>query len=169
MDSITVYIGLGSNLSEPVNQVHRAYQALGDIAGTTAIQLSPLYCSKAIGPANQPDYVNAVAQLATALSPIQLLEALQAVELQQQRVRVERWGPRTIDLDILLYGKAEIRTPRLTVPHAELKRRNFVLKPLLDLDAQLHLPDGTSVAAIHTHIGMAGLTLLDQPSLGNRS
>lgn len=164
MDSTTVYIGLGSNLADPVSQVRRAYRAVGQITDCTALQLSPLYVSKAVGPAGQPDYINAAAQVTTTLSPIQLLERLQNIEFEQQRVRTEHWGPRTIDLDILLFGDAIISTPRLTVPHAYLKRRNFVLAPLLDLNPELRLPDRTSVADILAEIGMTDLRLLSQSS-----
>lgn len=166
MNSIIAYIGLGSNLAEPVQQVRNAYQALEGTAGITTINLSPLYRSKAVGPGRQPDYLNAAAQLKTTLSPIQLLEALQGIEHQQQRVRAERWGPRTIDLDLLLYGDIMIDTPRLTVPHSHLKRRNFVLAPLLDLNIELRLPDNILATDALTCLGMTDLTLLAGHDLG---
>lgn len=168
MDSTIVYVGLGSNLADPVSQVQRAYHALGKVADDATLQLSPLYASKAVGPAGQPDYINAVARLKTKLSPIQLLNALQNIELQQQRVRAEHWGPRTIDLDILLYGNVVISTPRLSVPHAYLTSRNFVLAPMLDLNPELCLPDQTPVARLLAELGMSGLALLSQTTLRSR-
>lgn len=166
MDSVTVYVGLGSNLADPMSQVLTAYHAMGDIGRTVAVRLSPLYSSKAVGPAGQPDYVNAAAELHTTLSPIELLDALQDIEARQQRVRNERWGPRTIDLDILLYDDKAIYTPRLTVPHAYLYQRNFVLAPLLDLAPGLRLPNGTAIASLLQSSGIADLVQLPQPSSG---
>lgn len=167
MHSTTVYVGLGSNLADPVSQVFNAYNAMDKIAATTATRLSPLYRSMAVGPTGQPDYVNAVAEIQTDLTPIQLLEALQEIEQQQQRVRIEHWGPRTIDLDILLYGGAGIDTPRLTVPHAYLHKRNFVLAPLHDLVPSLRLPNGDIIVNLLSEVGMADLTLMNPTPLGD--
>lgn len=160
MQWITAYVGLGSNLQEPIKQVQQAYAAMAHIPATQTQQLSPLYTSSPIGPAGQPDYINAVAHLLTRLPPLSLLSALQAIEIQQQRVRDIHWGPRTIDLDLLLYGRVTIDTPQLNVPHQHLKQRNFVLAPLLDLAPQLRLPDQSCLAACLTEVGWAGLAPL---------
>ena len=133
-EAVTAYIGLGSNLQQPIEQVKRALQQLTKIPHTYLLAASPLYRSAPLGPADQPDYINAVAALDTRLAPLDLLDALQAIEQQQGRVREgERWGPRTLDLDLLLYGDQQFQTERLTVPHPGLGERNFVLYPLHDI------------------------------------
>lgn len=167
MNTISVYVGLGSNLSDPVRQVQTAFESMSQLAAVSAARLSPLYQSAAVGPAGQPDYINAAAHLVTSLPPIELLEALQTIEQKQMRVRGERWGPRTIDLDILLYGTTAITTPRLSVPHPYLKQRSFVLAPLMDLDPALTLPDGTVVANLLAVVGSASIHQLPQIEYGN--
>lgn len=142
------YIGLGANLGEPVATLKAAVAALRSSAGCRVLALSCLYRSAAIGPAGQPDYVNAALQLATTLTPHELLATLQAIENRHGRVREIRWGARTLDLDLLLFAQDVIRTADLTLPHAELGLRNFVLRPLLDIDATLCLPDGQALATL---------------------
>lgn len=142
------YIGLGGNLDNPRDQVERAFVELGQIPNTRLIAHSPLYRSAPVGPGEQPDYVNAAALLETSLSPLALLDALQAIEQAHQRVRIERWGPRTLDLDILLIDQQTIASERLTVPHPYLTQRNFVLYPLVDIAPDLVLPDGTSLGQL---------------------
>ncbi|WP_177410193.1 2-amino-4-hydroxy-6-hydroxymethyldihydropteridine diphosphokinase [Pseudomonas sp. LFM046] len=138
-----VYIGLGSNLAEPVAQLRGALAALGELPQTRLAAVSSLYASDPLGPPDQPRYVNAVAALDTQLAPLQLLDALQAIELAQGRVRKdERWGPRTLDLDILLFGQHRIDEPRLQVPHYHMHARAFVLYPLAEIASDLQLPDG---------------------------
>jgi 2-amino-4-hydroxy-6-hydroxymethyldihydropteridine diphosphokinase len=128
--SVTAYIGLGSNLQQPIQQVKQALLHLAELPQTHLLNASPLYRSAPLGPADQPDYINAVAALATRLSPLALLDALQTIERQQGRVREgERWGPRTLDLDLLLYAEQKIQNDRLRVPHPGLGERNFVLYP----------------------------------------
>lgn len=162
MNTISAYVGLGSNLGDPAQQVRVAFDAMAQLQAVGEARLSPLYRSTAVGPPGQPDYINAAAHLITSLSPIELLEALQKIELSQLRVRGERWGPRTIDLDILLYGAVTIATPRLRVPHPYLEQRSFVLAPLLDLNPTLILPNGTVVANLLAAIGTAGIHQLHQ-------
>lgn len=145
---VVTYVGIGSNLDDPRRQVVRAVQSLGQLPDTRLIACSPWYLSAPLGPAPQPPYINGVAMLATTLDPEQLLGALQAIEGRQGRVRGERWGPRTLDLDILLFGAETIATPLLRVPHPELGRRAFVLHPLADLSPALILPDGTALAEL---------------------
>lgn len=140
-----VFIGLGSNLADPRSQVLTAYAAMDRLPRTRCLELSPLYQSRAIGPV-QPDYINAVARIATELAPLELLDSLQEIERQQHRVRLERWGPRTIDLDILLIDNLQLNHERLTLPHPLMNQRSFVLVPLHDLAPDLQLPDGRPMA-----------------------
>ncbi|WP_039915362.1 2-amino-4-hydroxy-6-hydroxymethyldihydropteridine diphosphokinase [Cellvibrio mixtus] len=144
---VPAYIGLGSNLEAPLDQVKRAFDELGTLPHTRLIARSALYQSRAIGP-EQPDYINAVARIETGLTPLDLLDALQALEHAHRRVRLQHWGPRTLDLDLLLYGDETIQHPRLSVPHPYLTRRAFVLYPLADIDPNLQLPDGQSLQAL---------------------
>lgn len=144
---VRAYIGLGSNLDDPKGQLQRAIEALRKLPDSRLTAVSRFYRSSPMGPAGQPDYVNAVAMLDTRLEPLALLDALQAIEQQQGRVRQgERWGPRTLDLDILLYGAEMINLARLVVPHPEIKQRNFVLQPLNELAPKLVFLDGSTLA-----------------------
>ncbi len=153
-----VYVGIGSNLESPVQQVSAAWIAMHALPGTCCLGLSGLFASVAVGPGNQPDYVNAAARLTTLLPPIELLDELQAIEHRHKRVRNQKWGPRTLDLDILLIDDTFIDHPRLQVPHPRLQERNFVLAPLLDLNPALVLPDRTSVQTLLARCGNKGLS-----------
>ena len=127
---IRVYIALGSNLAHPLQQVKAALEALEHLPRTRLILCSSFYRTKPLGPQNQPDFLNAVVALDTLLPAEQLLDHTQAIERNQGRVRKdERWGPRSLDLDIMLYGDQVIHTDRLTVPHYGLKEREFMLYP----------------------------------------
>ncbi|ATM97142.1 2-amino-4-hydroxy-6-hydroxymethyldihydropteridinepyrophosphokinase [Yersinia frederiksenii] len=140
---IRVYIALGSNQSMPLQQVKAALEALEHLPRTRLVACSPFYRTKPLGPQDQPDFLNAVVALDTSLPPEQLLDCTQAIERNQGRVRKEqRWGPRTLDLDIMLYGDQVITTDRLTVPHYGLKEREFMLYPLVDIAPDLIFPDG---------------------------
>ncbi|MFU2079275.1 2-amino-4-hydroxy-6-hydroxymethyldihydropteridine diphosphokinase [Avibacterium endocarditidis] len=141
-----VYIALGSNLATPVQQLENALQALQQLPHSQLVAVSHFYQSKPLGPQDQPDYVNAVACLATALAPLDLLDQLQRIEQEQGRVRLRRWGERTLDLDILLYGNEIIQSERLTVPHYDMQHREFVIVPLYEIAPNLTLPDGKNVA-----------------------
>ncbi len=143
------YIAIGSNLASPLEQVNAAVQALGDIPHTRVVALSSFYRTPPLGPQDQPDYLNAAIALDTALNAEALLDNTQRIELQQGRVRKEeRWGPRTLDLDIMLFGDAVINTERLTVPHYDMKRRGFMLWPLFEIAPDLIFPDGESLSAL---------------------
>lgn len=135
-----VYIGLGSNLDQPQQQIKTAVGQLHELAKSRYIKDSGLYKSRPMGPQDQPDYFNAVALIETQLTAIELLDELQVIETRQGRVRTQHWGPRRIDLDILLYGDQQISTERLQVPHPGLCEREFVLYPLLRLDDALNIP-----------------------------
>lgn len=130
--TIRAYVGLGSNLDAPAEQLRSALQALDQVEATRLVAASALYTSDSLLP-GQPRYTNAVAALDTALAPLALLDALQAIENDQGRVRKERWGPRTLDLDILLFGDQVLDQPRLKVPHYHMHARPFVLYPLAEL------------------------------------
>ncbi|GAB4300328.1 MAG: 2-amino-4-hydroxy-6-hydroxymethyldihydropteridine diphosphokinase [Thiohalomonadaceae bacterium] len=157
MAAVRAYIGLGSNLEHPTEQLRRALDALAQLPQTRLAGCSRFYRSVPLGPQDQPDYVNAVAAIDTELAPEALLDALQAVETAQGRVRLRRWGPRTLDLDVLLYGNEVLATPRLTVPHPGLAERSFVLHPLAELAPGLVLPDGRSLAALLEQCDSTGL------------
>jgi len=133
---VEAFIGLGSNLEQPLQQIEQAIQSLGDSQGITLKAVSSKYKSAPVGPEGQQDYINAVASIETQLSAEQLLDALQAIENRQGRIRNERWGSRTLDMDILSYGNEIIETERLTVPHRELPNRNFVLLPLIEITSE---------------------------------
>ncbi len=136
-----VYIGLGSNLNDPILQIHTALQSLASVRDSSLLRHSSLYCNPPMGQLLQPNYVNAVAALDTHLSALALLDELQRLEQASGRVRTaERWGPRTLDLDLLLYGEEVIHHPRLRVPHPGLSQRNFVLYPLEEIAPDLMIP-----------------------------
>ncbi|WP_286912010.1 MULTISPECIES: 2-amino-4-hydroxy-6-hydroxymethyldihydropteridine diphosphokinase [unclassified Pseudomonas] len=154
------FIGLGSNLDAPAEQLRSALQALDQLDGTRLAAASALYTSDSLLP-GQPRYTNAVAALDTALAPLALLDALQAIELDQGRVRKERWGPRTLDLDILLFGDQIIDVPRLQVPHYHMHARPFVLYPLAELvPHDFQLADGRALAQMLEACPYVGLERL---------
>lgn len=157
------YIGLGSNLENPLAQVIRAFDELAEIPSTQLLARSPIYSSLPVGP-EQPDYINAVALLDTRLAPLALLDALQAIEQAHARVRIQHWGPRTLDLDLLLYDDDIIEMERLKVPHPYLTQRSFVLYPLADITPDLHLPDGTALADLLNRCPADGLVRLPSPA-----
>lgn len=143
-----VYLILGSNLNEPEEQVNSAIKAISELPHTMFISQSPWYRTRPMGPQDQPDYLNVALAIDTELAPETLLDNTQAIELTQGRVRKEghRWGPRTLDIDIMLFGDEIINTERLTVPHYGLKEREFMLYPLADLAPNLCFPDGERLA-----------------------
>ena len=157
---ITAYIAIGSNLADPVAQANKAIEALRHHPHIKLIACSSLYSSTPMGPQDQPDYINAVAEIQTELSPLELLDATQAIEQHQGRVRKdERWGPRSLDLDILLYSDQVIDNERLTVPHYGMKVREFVLYPLYEISPNLSLPDGIELKSLLNSIDRNGLSI----------
>ncbi|MDQ7858773.1 MAG: 2-amino-4-hydroxy-6-hydroxymethyldihydropteridine diphosphokinase [Armatimonadota bacterium] len=140
-----VYLGLGANLGDRETTLARALEALA-ARGVRVLRRSPVYETEPVGRANQPPFLNQVVEAETDLTPEELLEVAQAIERDHGRVRGERWGPRTLDLDILLFGDATVASARLHLPHPEVTRRRFVLQPLADLQPDLVLPGGASVA-----------------------
>lgn len=157
-----VFVALGSNLAQPLQQVRAALTALDNVPLTRVSKCSSFYRSRPLGPQDQPDYLNAVVALETDLSAEQLLDHTQAIELEQGRERkAHRWGPRTLDLDILLFGDAVIDTARLTVPHYDMKNREFMLYPLAEIAPDLVFPDGESLAYRLARVDRNGLTHWD--------
>ena len=135
-----VYLSLGSNLGDCLKHIREAIRELQQLPNSTFQTCSSLYQTKAIGPGVQNDYINAVCCLHTTLAPDLLLQHLQRIEQQHQRVRRERWGPRTLDLDILLFADQQINSPALTIPHPGIQSRAFVLYPLQEIAPLLILP-----------------------------
>jgi 2-amino-4-hydroxy-6-hydroxymethyldihydropteridine diphosphokinase len=132
------YVGIGSNLDDPRAHVTRAFDELDQLPHTRVVRKSSLYRSAPLGYAAQPDFVNAVAQLETALPAERLLDELQQLEARHGRTRSFANAPRTLDLDVLLFGDLELRTKALTVPHPRMHERAFVLEPLLEIAPHLH-------------------------------
>jgi 2-amino-4-hydroxy-6-hydroxymethyldihydropteridine diphosphokinase len=157
---ISCFIAVGSNVSDPVSQANEAIAALHLLPNSEWVASSSLYCSRPMGPQDQPDYINAVVEIKTQLTPLELLDCTQRIELEQGRVRKdERWGPRTLDLDIILYGNEVIDSERLTVPHYGMKEREFVLYPLAEIAPSLQLPDGTQLAELLKEVDRNGLSV----------
>ncbi|ENV01698.1 MULTISPECIES: 2-amino-4-hydroxy-6-hydroxymethyldihydropteridine diphosphokinase [Acinetobacter] len=150
--TITTYIGLGSNLGDSRQILSEAIAKLKTLG---MVKVSRLYQSPPMGPQDQPNYLNAVAKLNTDLAPLDLLDHLQRFEQEAGRVRLRRWGERTLDLDLLIYGNEKIHNERLTVPHIGILQRDFVVIPLLDLDADLQINDQP----------LKNLELIQQPTL----
>jgi 2-amino-4-hydroxy-6-hydroxymethyldihydropteridine diphosphokinase len=157
-----IYIGMGSNLADPAEQLRSAVEALTQLPQTELIGVSGFYQSDSLL-SGQPRYTNAVAALDSTLPPLELLDALQAIENGQGRERLERWGPRTLDLDIVLFGDRQIDEPRLKVPHYHMQERAFVLYPLAELaPADLRLADGRSLSDLLAACPFVGLERLSQ-------
>ena len=157
------YIGLGSNLQDPRAQVLRACEALKGLAGTRLVRLSPLYRSRPLGSVAQPDFVNAVAGLLTQLDPRALLDELLALERTLGRPAEHgHWGPRIIDLDLLVYGRERREEQGLTLPHPGIVERNFVLYPLCDLAPDLDVPGLGRVAELKGRLTSEGLERLGE-------
>jgi len=135
-----VYIGIGANLGRSRETVEAAMAAVEGLPGTRGHQRSRLYRTAAVGPEEQPDYVNAAVSFDTDLSPADLMARLHGIEADFGRIRTARWGPRTLDLDLLLHGDRVIDSPDLHVPHPRIQERGFVLAPLADLDSGLRHP-----------------------------
>lgn len=159
--TVDAFIGVGSNLEAPDEQVERAFAAMASLPGTAVVAHSSLYRSAPMGRADQPDFVNAVVRLSTQLAPHALLDELQRIEHEAGRVRTgERWGPRTLDLDILVYGEQRIDDARLTVPHPGTAQREFAIVPLAELAPELVIPGQGRASDLAAVVDLAGLSLL---------
>ncbi len=155
-----VYIGLGSNLSTPIKQIEQAIDSLAEHSAIAIKAVSSFYGNPPMGPAEQPDYVNAVVNISTTLAATDLLDFLQSIEQKQHRKRIIKWGPRTIDLDILLYGNQQIDLPNLMVPHPGLMQRVFVVLPLLEIAPNLILPNQISLSKVAEQFDRKLLTIV---------
>ena len=160
---VAAYIGLGGNLEGPLERLRAARRAIAHLPGVREIAFSSLYRSAPLGPPGQPDYVNAVMAVETVLTPLELLDALQELETAFGRVRRgERWGPRTLDLDILLYGSERMASERLTLPHPGLAEREFVLHPLEEIAPDLIVPGLGPVRELARRCPRRGLTRIEE-------
>ncbi|MEX0386578.1 2-amino-4-hydroxy-6-hydroxymethyldihydropteridine diphosphokinase [Spiribacter onubensis] len=160
--AVQAFIGIGSNLADPVAQVRRAIDWLDQLPETARRAASRLYRNPPMGPADQPDYVNAVAELETALSPQALLDALQGLEADAGRDRDgRRWGPRPLDLDLLVYGDRQIDEATLTVPHPGLASRAFVLHPLAEIAPALLVPGLGTAAGLAARVAADDLMAVE--------
>jgi 2-amino-4-hydroxy-6-hydroxymethyldihydropteridine diphosphokinase len=144
----TAFVGIGSNLGDRETNLRRAIELLAAEDGIEVLAVSEIRETEPVGPVEQGPFLNGAVQVETSLSASELLERLLSVENRLGRVRAERWGPRTIDLDLLLYGDEKIDEPGLTVPHPRLHERRFVLEPLADLDPGLEIPGQGSASAL---------------------
>ena len=153
-----VYLALGSNLADPLHQIDAALSALDVLPETQRVATSAFYRTPPYGPPDQPDYLNAAVALETGLSADALLDQTQRIELEHGRVRkAERWGPRTLDIDIMLFGAASLNSDRLIVPHYDLLNRAFMLVPLLEIAPDLSLPDGRPLAPMLAQLDRSGI------------
>jgi 2-amino-4-hydroxy-6-hydroxymethyldihydropteridine diphosphokinase len=158
--TVPVYIGLGSNLDNPEQQIASALLNLNEIKGCRLIKDSGLFKSPPMGPQDQPDYLNAVALIETTLNAEILLDQLQLIENNHGRIRSRYWGERTLDLDILLYGNDMISTERLTVPHIGLTQREFVLYPLQKISPELNVPGKGNIMDLIEACPVSGIEYL---------
>ncbi len=166
MDKVITYIGLGSNLQQPAQQLVNAIEAIKKLPQTNFIASSCFYRSKALTLDHEPtpDYLNAVVAIETQINPLSLLDDLQAIEFSQGRIRTEkRWQSRPLDLDILLYGNDVINNERLTIPHAEISRRDFVLVPLVEIAPDLEVPGLGKASGYLASCQETGLEKLSAP------
>jgi 2-amino-4-hydroxy-6-hydroxymethyldihydropteridine diphosphokinase len=157
MEEVVACIGIGSNLGDPAREVRSAIAALGRVERSRRLRVSRLFRTAPWGNVDQPPFVNAAVEIATRLSPRELLDALLSIERANGRERDgERWGPRVIDLDILLYGDRRIDEPGLSIPHPHLRERAFALLPLADLDANREVPGEGQVFELLARVDTSG-------------
>ena len=158
-----VYIAIGSNLDYPVHQVKSAIKELYKLPKSHVTAVSSLYQSPPIDQCDQPDYINAVIELETCLPAHDLLTELERIEFEHGRTRTtRRWGPRTLDLDLILFDDLSINTPRLIVPHPEFHKRDFVLMPLYEIAASLVLPSGKKLRDLIAELPEKNLTIIPE-------
>lgn len=163
---MSVYIGIGSNLHEPAQQVYGAMRALAGLPQTTISGVSSLYCTQPVGDIEQPDFINAVVRLETQFTAHQLLAQCQAIELAQGRERSERRnGPRSLDLDLLLFHDVVMSDANLTLPHPRMLTRAFVLVPLADIDPDLLFPNGNTLQDYLDKVDNTGVSRLNEEAV----
>jgi len=155
---IIAFIGIGSNLRDPAVQCRDAFRRIGAIPEIRLLRRSSLYRTEPVGPEDQPWFINAVAEIRTDLPPRKLFEALKGIERKMGRTDGPRWGPRVIDLDLLLYGQKVVAEEDLVIPHPELQRRRFILEPLCELASYvIHPAFGVSVRGLLDRLTDPGL------------
>ncbi len=159
-EGVLAYIGLGSNMDDPQQQIEQALREISELPQTRLVSTSQLYRTRPVGPQDQPDFVNGVCAVESTLAPMELLQSLQKIEQRHGRTREQHWGPRTLDLDILLYGNECISFDALQVPHPRMAERNFVLVPLADIAPELTLPDSTPIAKLLANCSANGIVQL---------
>ena len=157
------FIALGSNLGNREDEIIRAIREVNALPRTRVTGISRFYSNPPMGPQDQPDYLNGAVRIETALSPLSLLDALQGIEKSHGRVKTRRWGERCIDLDIALFGNEQISVQRLTVPHLGIETRDFVLRPLLDIDPALALPSGEKISELLSKLDTSPLKEVEFP------
>lgn len=157
---VQAYVALGSNLDNPVSQVRSAIRAVGDLPGCCLLAASRLYRTPPWGHLDQPDFINAVVRIQTSLGPLSLLDALLGLERAAGRQRAVRWGPRTLDLDLLLHGEARMHDTRLELPHPRMHERAFVMLPLAEIAPDLLLPGLGRADRIAANLPAAGIERL---------
>jgi len=156
------WLGLGSNLQQPVTQLRQALKRLGETTGLEILKTSSFYRTPPWGDKQQDDFINAVVQIETNLEPIPLLHVLQSIENAMGRQRSgRRWGPRKIDIDLLLYGKQQYQSAELEIPHPRMFERAFVLKPLSELDTDLEITGHGTVGELLQDLDCSGIFQLD--------
>jgi 2-amino-4-hydroxy-6-hydroxymethyldihydropteridine diphosphokinase len=156
------WLGLGSNLHQPVVQLQQALKRLGDSTGLQVLRTSSFYRTPPWGDEQQDDFINAVVQIETSLDPIPLLRVLQSIENVMGRQRNgRRWGPRKIDIDLLLYGKQQFQSTELEIPHPRMFERAFVLKPLSELEAEMEIPGHGEVGELLQNLDCSGIFQLN--------
>jgi len=162
-----VWLGLGSNLQQPVAQLRQAIKRLGDTTGLEILRTSSFYRTPPWGDEQQDDFINAVMQIETSLDPIPLLRVLQSIEnvMGRQRSGGRRWGPRLIDIDLLLYGNQQFQSAELEIPHPRMYERAFVLKPLSELDADLEIPGYGTAGELLQELDCSGIFQLNDVGL----
>jgi 2-amino-4-hydroxy-6-hydroxymethyldihydropteridine diphosphokinase len=165
---VTAYLGLGSNLAEPLWQLTRALQAIEEIRDVRLTRVSSFYETAPVGMVNQPNFVNAVAEIDTTLSPRALLAALLEIEAAQARVRTVKNGPRTLDLDILLYGDQRIHEEALAIPHPRMHQRAFVLVPLAEVRPDVMIPGHGTASALLAQCDCRGVRQVGEPQQTQR-
>jgi 2-amino-4-hydroxy-6-hydroxymethyldihydropteridine diphosphokinase len=164
------YIGVGSNLDDPHVQLLRAFASLAELPSTRVVLTSPIYITEPFGPVKQSDFANAVVGVLTQLEPLALLKELRALEAAQGRPGLEqrpKWGPRVIDLDVLVYGRERCNDPELVVPHPGIVERNFVLYPLSDIAPDLDIPGLGRVTELKGRVTSGGLRRLSRTAHEN--
>ncbi len=160
---LPAYVGLGANLGQPVEQLRKAVGLLGAIPDIRMVVVSPVYSSRPMGPQDQPDYCNAAVGLLTTVEPLVLLDTLQGIENQMGRVRDgERWGPRAIDMDLLVFGDVVMSSEKLVLPHPGISERSFVLYPLADIAPALKVPGLASVESLRAALTGDDLQRLEE-------